>query len=67
MCCRSMKINVIAESNLLRKSKLARNDKIKVDAFTLNEYMQGAEVATPEKLYIAAKPLTTALVCSSKT
>jgi acyl-CoA dehydrogenase len=46
-----------AEANLLRESELARNDAIQVDAFTLDEYMQGSEVASvasvasSEKLY----------------
>jgi len=64
----AVSINIISEveANLLREAELARNDAIQVDAFTLDEYMQGAEVTSPEKLYtssaIAAKPLTTALI-----
>jgi acyl-CoA dehydrogenase len=57
-----------AEANLLQEAELARNDAIQVDAFTLDEYMQGSEVASSEKLHIptaiATKPLTTALAYS---
>ena len=62
--------NIISETeaNLLRSAELARNDAIQVDAFTLDEYMQGVEVASVAssgKLYassaIATKPFTTAL------
>jgi acyl-CoA dehydrogenase len=69
----ALSANIIseAEANLLREAELVRNDAIQVDAFTLDEYMQGAKVVTQEKLYtssaIAAKPLTTALACSFKT
>lgn len=61
----SAKIISETEANLLRSAELARNDAIQVDAFTLDEYMQGTDVASPEKLYtataIATKPFTTAL------
>lgn len=64
----SAKIISETEANILREAELARNDAIQVDAFTLDEYMQGVEVASVAssgKLYdssaIATKPFTTAL------
>ncbi len=52
----ALSANIIseAEANLLRESDLASNDAIQVDAFTLDEYMQGTEVASPEKLYASS-------------
>jgi acyl-CoA dehydrogenase len=44
----SLSANIIseAEANILRSAELARNDAIQVDAFTLDEYMQGSEVVS---------------------
>ncbi len=56
----SAKIISEAEANILREAELARNDAIQVDAFTLDEYMQGSEVASvasvasSEKLYTSS-------------
>ncbi|CAN1210322.1 acyl-CoA dehydrogenase [Tumidithrix helvetica PCC 7403] len=65
----ALSANIIseAEANLLREAELARNDAIQVDAFSLDEYMQGTKVDNHEKhekfdapSAIVAKPLATA-------